>query len=119
MKTIMLLPAVALLCACASTSDSAGDSEPRQRTSGMQVSASAGGDTVDCPSRNSTCYNNVVRACGDRGVEVVDIMGRSRVTTAGRSGSTDDPFARVDATRNPSSKPVSVRCREERSKPGS
>ena len=118
MKTIMFMGVLALLCACASTADSDRDEEPRDRTSGIQITAGPGSESVVCPYRGSDCYYNVVRACGDLGVVESDVFGGSTVATAGRSGSVDDPFARVEATRNPSSKPVRLRCGEPLEKPG-
>lgn len=109
MKIKMLLPVVLLISACASNSETETDPDQEERTSGFQVSASAGGDTVMCPNRQSSCYYNVVRACGELGVVEVG-MDRGHVSTAGGRGSTDDPFARMDAARSPSAKPVTLKC---------
>lgn len=119
MRMIVLLPMVLLISACASTSETDADAEPQERTSGFQVTASAGGDSIQCPHRNSTCYHNVVRACGDLGVEEVGFASTGHVSTAGRGGSSDDPFARVEGARDPSRKPVLLRCRPPKTKPGS
>jgi len=107
MKTILIIPMMmALLFGCASDGK---EKEESTRTKGMQVTA-GNMNTVDCPSRNSTCYANVRRACGDLGVEEVKTMDRGRVSTAGRTGSTDDPFERAERQRT-YDEPVSLRCR--------
>lgn len=110
MKTIILIPIVIVLGACASSSESGSG----ERSKGMQVTAGAA-NTIDCPSRNSTCYADVRRMCGERGMEEVDVLGSGRVSMAGRSGSGDDPFARADRQRN-SNRPVSLRCKTPRTK---
>lgn len=106
LATVVLL--VVLAAACAADPDA----EPSERSRGVEVSAGMGGDTISCPGRNSSCYANVRRACGDLGVEEVSTMGGSRVTTAGRSGG-DDPFARADRQRS-AREPISLRCKKPR-----
>ncbi len=108
MQTILLIPMLFLLYACASSSES----DSGERSKGMQVSAGTGADSIDCPSRNSTCYAQVRRMCGERGVEEVRRPGQGQVYTAGRSG--DDPFARVDRQRT-YDQPVTLRCGNVRS----
>jgi hypothetical protein len=105
MKTIVLIPLLFLLYACASSSES----DSGERSKGMEVSAGTGGDTIDCPSRNSTCYAQVRRMCGERGVEEVRGPGQGQVYTAGRSNSGDDPFARVERQKT-YDRPVTLRC---------
>ncbi len=110
MKPILLIGLLVFLGACASSSES----DSGKRSKGMGVSLGTGGDTIDCPSRNSTCYANVQRMCGERGVEEVSRPGEGQVYTAGRSGSGDDPFARVDRQKN-YNRPVSLRCKPAKS----
>ncbi len=102
----MLIVLLVFLGACASSSES----ESGERSRGVQVTAGTGGNTIDCPSRNSTCYADVRRMCGERGVEEVRGPGEGRVYTAGRSGSGDDPFARADRQRS-YDQPVTLRCK--------
>jgi len=111
LRHLLFIPVLALIAGCASDSET--ESEPKQRSKGFEVTAGTGSDTIDCPSRNSTCYAQVVRMCGERGVKEVSIMGQSRVSTAGRSG--DDPFARAERQKN-YDQPVSLRCKDP--KPG-
>ena len=106
MKILALISLWFFLGACASSSDS--DSGERSR--GMEVSASTGSDTIDCPSRNSTCYADVRRMCGERGVEEVRGLGEGQVSMAGRSNSGDDPFARADRQKT-YNQPVKLRCK--------
>ena len=110
MKITVLIPLLFLLYACASSSES----DSGERSKGMQVSAGTGGDTINCPSRNSTCYAQVRRMCGERGVEEVSVPGQAQVYTAGRSNGGDDPFARADRQKN-YDRPVSLRCGAARS----
>ena len=106
MKSIILIVLLVFLGACASSSES----DSGERSKGMEVSAGTGGNTIDCPSRNSTCYADVRRMCGERGVEEVSRPGEGRVYTAGRSGSGDDPFARAGRQRT-YDQPVTLRCK--------
>ena len=106
MKSIMLIVLLVFLGACASSSES----DSGERSKGMEVSAGTVGNTIDCPSRNSTCYDDVRRMCGERGVEEVSRPGEGQVYTAGRSGSGDDPFARAGRQRN-YDQPVKLRCK--------
>ena len=106
MKILALIPLWFFLGACASNSDS--DSDERSR--GVEVSAGTGGNTIDCPSRNSTCYADVRRMCGERGVEEVSQPGQGTVSMAGRDNSGDDPFARADRQRT-YNQPVTLRCK--------
>lgn len=108
-KKAIVLPLLLLTAACASNPDAA----PSERSRGMEITAGVGSGAVECPGRNSTCYENVRRACGDLGVDEVSMLGRSRVSTAGRSGSTDDPFARADRRRR-GDEPISLRCKKPR-----
>jgi hypothetical protein len=110
MKLTVLIPLIFLLGACASNSESGSG----ERSKGMEVSAGTAGDTINCPSRNSTCYANVRRMCGERGVEEVRVPGQGQVYTAGRSNDGDDPFARVDRQKT-YDRPVTLRCRPARS----
>jgi hypothetical protein len=105
MKTAVLIPLIFLLGACASSSES----DSGERSKGMEISAGAGGDTIDCPSRNSTCYAQVRRMCGERGVEEVRRPDQGQVYSAGRSNDGDDPFARVDRQKS-YDRPVTLRC---------
>ncbi len=106
MKTQVLIPLWFLLGACASSSDS----DSGERSKGVEVSASTGSNTYDCPSRNSTCYADVRRMCGERGVEEVSGPGQGQVSMAGRSNSGDDPFARADRQKT-HDQPVKLRCK--------
>jgi hypothetical protein len=110
MKSTVLIPLIFLLGACASNSESGSG----ERSKGMEVSAGTAGDTINCPSRNSTCYASVRRMCGERGVEEVRVPGQGQVYTAGRSNDGDDPFARVDRQKT-YDRPVSLRCRPAKS----
>ena len=110
MKLTVLIPFIFLLAACASNSESGSG----ERSKGMEVSAGTAGDTISCPSRNSTCYASVRRMCGERGVEEVKAPGQSQVYTAGRSNDGDDPFARVDRQKT-YDRPVTLRCRPAKS----
>jgi hypothetical protein len=107
MKTIMLIAAMLFLGACAS--DSEEQDESFERTKGMQVTAGTS-NTIQCPSRNSECYAQVRKMCGDLGVKEVATMDIGRVQTAGGS---DDPFAKADRQKN-YNQPVSVRCKKPR-----
>jgi len=109
LRYFLLIPAVALIVGCASDAET--ESEPKERTKGMEVSAGAA-NTVDCPSRNSTCYANVRKMCGELGVEEVRSMDGRHVSTAGRND--DDPFARADRQRT-YDQPVSLRCKKPKS----
>jgi len=106
----MLMVLLVFLGACASSSES----DSGERSKDMEVSVGTGSGTVECPSRNSTCYAQVVKICGELGVKEVSVMGQSRVSTAGRND--DDPFARVNRQKN-YDQPVSLRCKDP--KPGS
>ncbi|MCH8134862.1 MAG: hypothetical protein IIB77_02660 [Proteobacteria bacterium] len=106
MKILALIPLWFFLAACASSPDS----DSGERSKGMEVSASAGGNTFECPGRNSTCYADVRSMCGERGVEEVRGPGQGQVYTAGRSGSGDDPFARADRQRT-YNQSVRLRCK--------
>ncbi len=104
----MLLKIFMGACASSSYSDSA------DRSKDMEVSLGRGGDTVECPSRQSTCYASVQRMCGDRGVEEVRMPGQGIVETGGRTAGADDPFARVGRRRT-YDQPVSLRCQPAKS----
>ena len=106
MKILALIPLWLFLGACASSSDS----DSGERSKGVEVSASTGSNTFDCPSRNSTCYADVRRMCGERGVEVVSGPGQGHVSMAGRNSGGDDPFARADRQRS-YNEPVRLRCK--------
>lgn len=106
MKILALIPLWLFLGACASSSDS----DSGERSKGVEVSASTGSNTFDCPSRNSTCYADVRRMCGERGVEVVSGPGQGQVSMAGRNSGGDDPFARADRQRS-YNEPVRLRCK--------
>jgi len=106
MKILILIPLWFFLGACASSSDS----DSGKRSKGVEVSASTGGNTFDCPGRNSTCYADVRRICGERGVEEVSRPGQGQVSVAGRSNSGADPFARADRQKS-YNQPVRLRCR--------
>ncbi len=106
MKSIMLIVLLVFLGACASSSES----DSGERSKDMEVSVGTGSDTVECPSRNSTCYANVQRLCGDRGVEEVRMPGQGIVETGGRTAGADDPFARAGRRRT-YDQPVSLRCK--------
>lgn len=107
LRQLLLIPAAALIVGCASDSET--ESEPSERSKGMQMSAGFGSDTIECPSRNSTCYADVKKMCGELGVKEVSKMGQSQVSTAGRGD--DDPFARADRRRS-YDQPVSLRCKD-------
>jgi len=111
LRQLLLIPMAALIVGCASDSET--ESEPAERTKGMEVSAGTA-NTIDCPSRNSACYANVRKMCGERGVEEVHSFGHGQVSTAGRND--DDPFARADRQKS-YNQPVSLRCKQP--KPGS
>jgi len=104
MKILALIPLWLFLGACASSSDTG------ERSKGMEVSASTGSNTFDCPSRNSTCYADVRRMCGEHGVEEVSGPGQGQVSMAGRNSGGDDPFARADRQRS-YNEPVRLRCK--------
>ncbi len=106
MKILALIPLWLFLGACASSSDS----DSGERSKGVEVSASTGSNTFDCPSRNSTCYADVRRMCGELGVEVVSGPGQGQVSMAGRNSGGDDPFARADRQRS-YNEPVRLRCK--------
>ena len=110
MKSIMLIVPLVFLGACASSSES----DSGERSKGMEVGFGTGSDTVECPSRNSTCYANVQRMCGDRGVEEVRMPGQGTVETGGRTAGADDPFARAGRRRT-YDQPVSLRCKPAKS----
>ncbi len=106
MKILALIPLWFFLAACASSPDS----DSGERSKGVEVSAGTGGGTIDCPSRNSTCYADVRRMCGERGVEEVRGFGQGQVSMAGRNDSGDDPFARADRQKT-YNQPVKLRCK--------
>ena len=106
MKILALIPLWFFLSACASSSDS----DSGERSKGVAVTAGTGSNTFDCPSRNSTCYADVRRMCGERGVEEVSGPGQGQVSMAGRNSGGDDPFARADRQRS-YNKPVKLRCK--------
>jgi hypothetical protein len=107
LRQLLFIPMLALIVGCASDSET--ESEPSERSKGFEISAGTGSNNIDCPSRNSTCYAQVVKMCGELGVKEVSVMGQSRVSTAGRND--DDPFARADRQKN-YNQPVSLRCKE-------
>ncbi len=110
MKSITMIALLVFLGACAASSES----DSGERSKGMEVSLGTGGDTIDCPSRNSTCYANVQRMCGNIGVEEVRMPGQGVVETGGRTGSGDDPFASAERQRN-YDQPIRLRCKTARS----
>ena len=110
LRQLLFIPMAALIVGCASNAET--ESEPKERSEGVQISAGFGSDSIDCPSRNSTCYAQVVEMCGELGVKEVRSMGQRQVSTAG-SGD-DDPFARVDRQKN-YNQPVSLRCKDRKS----
>ena len=110
LRHLLFIPVLALIVGCASDSET--QSEPKERSKNMQISAGVGSDSIDCPSRNSTCYAQVVKMCGELGVKEVRSMQQRQVTTAGRGD--DDPFARAERQKN-YNQPVSLRCKEPKS----
>lgn len=108
-RHLLLIPGAALMVGCASDSET--ESEPKELTKGMEISAGVA-NTIECPSRNSTCYADVRKMCGELGVEEVRSIGGKQTSTAGRND--DDPFARADRQRS-YSQPVSLRCKQPKS----
>ena len=106
LRQLILIPVAAVIVGCASDSET--ESEPSGRTKSMQVTGGTVG-AIECPGRNSTCYANVRKMCGELGVEEVRSMSQRQVSTAGRGD--DDPFARADRQKS-YNQPVLLRCKE-------
>ena len=107
LRQLLLIPMLALIVGCASDSET--ESEPSERSKGMEISAGTGSDSIECPSRHSNCYAQVVKMCGELGVKEVRSMQQRQVSTAGRGD--DDPFARADRQKS-YDQPVSLRCKD-------